>query len=484
MTDRDVTALLERAVADVVPIERRPTDAVMARAAARPSARLRKYLAGLVGVVVVGGGAVVVATGSDDDGRTVDAPKPLRLTVAPPEGWSAVDRPVAVDCTTELAPRTVYRDATIGDLSSCRDGGPVPAGPVLLVGRLDPAAAEEMRVVGSVTTAAGLPAYASAYDTAAAVVTWLPTGDHGDVAYTLIAPHGDDDVPGFTDLVGAGTWRAPREALAVAAQVTARGDVASEPVLPAEVSAVDLRPEPVNVDPEPGARVLDPAAVRAVVEALRSTGGGPGCGEPASARTLHVQDARTGRWSRVDVTDDGTGCRTVVSELGGSARITGDPVAVAGEAAEAPSAALATDAETVRAHGLAVAVPTGWAVERRAVLDPCTLRRPSVVVAHEFRPSCAVSTYMRPTHPYVWLTERALEEVRFTSDYGLEVRPRGRNLLDRSGLAVTWTVESLDLAGQLVDGLLGVPAEGTGRVLVVGLDEDQSAGIRESVGRG
>jgi hypothetical protein len=482
MTDRDITALLERAVADVVPTERRPTDAVLARAAARPWARLRKAVVGLVGVAVVGGGAVVVATGGEDDGRTVDAPKPLRLTVAPPEGWSVVDQPVRADCATELAPRTVYRDAAIADLGSCPEGGQVPDGPVLLVGRLDPALAESVRVYGSVTRAAGLPAYAVAYDAAAAVVTWLPVGGHGDVGYTLVAPRGEADVPAFTDLTGAGTWTAPREALAVADRVSARGDVARDLVLPREVSAVDLRPEPVNVAAHPGARVLAAGEVEAVVGALRGAAGQPACGEAATARTLYVQDAATGQWSRVDVTDDGTGCRTAVSELGGSARVTGDPVAVASASSTAPT--LTVSDRAVLAHGLSVRLPDGWDVVRGAGLDPCTLRRPSVVVADTFRPTCAASTYERPTHPYVWVTARPLEQDRFTSDYGFVSRPKKPEVVERGGLSVTWTGEELELSGQLVEGLLGTPADGSGRVLVVGLDRDQSRGIRESVGRG
>ena len=61
----DITELLERAVADVAPAERRPTDAVLRLAESRRlGSRLRKALAGLVGVVVIGGGVAVVATGA------------------------------------------------------------------------------------------------------------------------------------------------------------------------------------------------------------------------------------------------------------------------------------------------------------------------------------------------------------------------------------------------------------------------------------
>jgi hypothetical protein len=125
-------------------------------------------------------------------------------------------------------------------------------------------------------------------------------------------------------------------------------------------------------------------------------------------------------------------------------------------------------------------VPDGWDVVRGARLDPCTLRRPSVVVSGEFRPGCALGA--RPSHPYVWVTDRALEQDRFTGDYGFESRPR--KIDDVVGTTVTWTGEELDLAGHLVEGLLGTPAEGAGRVLVVGLDREQSRGIRESAGRG
>lgn len=480
--DRDITAMLERAVADVVPAERRPTDAVLTRAAARPTARLRKYLAGLAGVALIGGGAVVVATGSDDNGRVVDTPKPLRLTVEPPAGWSAVDRPVAVDCTTELAPRTIYRDATIGDLSQCGDTGPTVTGPVLLVGRLDPRVAELVRVLGTAVTAAdGLPAFATGFDTVASTIVWVPAGDHGDQAYVALAPRSPGDEDAFSDPYGVAFPSAAREVLGAAGRVTARGDVARRLVLPDRVSALDLRVENLNVDPGPGGRVVEPSAVADVLAALAPAADATACGPVESYRTFHLQDAASGRWSRVDVTDDGTGCRTAVSELGGSARITGDPVAVANEGATPPAAPVGADAQVVRAHGLAVSVPDGWDVVRTPSLDPCTLAGPSVVVADEFAPSCHLA---RPHHPYLWLTSRPLEDDRFVSDYGLESRPTSREVVDTSGLAVTWTGDSLELADQMVDGLLGVPAGGSGRLFVAGLDSEQSAGLRESVGRG
>jgi hypothetical protein len=480
MTDRDVTALLERAVADVVPRERRPTDAVLARAAARPGARVRKALAGLVGVALVGGGAVVVATGGEDDGRTVDAPKPLRLTVDPPAGWAVVDRPTAVDCTAELAPRTIYRDATIGDLSSCGASGPTVTGPVLAMGRLEQPAAETVRALGTATAAGGIPGFATGFDSAVATITWVAAGGSGDLGYVALAPRAGDEVDAFPDPYGFAFASMSPEALDAADRVTARGYLPRVPVLPEQVSAVDLRAELVNVDPAPGGRVLGPPAVADVLAELTPAPDAAECGPVQAYRTFHLQDARTGRWSRLDVTDDGAGCRTAVSELGGSARITGDPVSVAAANFAAPRAEIAAGAETVRAHGLAVSVPDGWDVVRGATLDPCTLRRPSVVVSGEFRPGCALDA--RPSHPYVWVTDRALEQDRFTGDYGFESRPR--KIDDVVGTTVTWTGEELDLAGHLVEGLLGTPAEGAGRVLVVGLDREQSRGIRESAGRG
>ncbi|MGH8891736.1 MAG: hypothetical protein ACRDWY_00265 [Actinomycetes bacterium] len=487
--DPHITAFLERAVSDVVPAERRPTDAVLARAAGRGTARLRRLLAGLLGAAVVGGGAVVVATGSDD-GTVVEPPRPLRLTVTPPQDWSAVDAPLEVTCDTQLAPRTVYRAATIGRLESCGEGGGLTvSGPALLVGRVERSTAEQIRAVGSPVSAAGLPGFAVAYDTAAAYVVWVPAGDNGDLGYAVVAPRGPDDVPVFRDLSGAGTWSVSPEALDAAARVTARGDVARRLVLPGEVAAVDLRQEPVNVDPEPGARVLDPEGARAVRAELAVSHAGR-CGEPLSSRTLHLQDGRTGRWSRVEVTEDAAGCRTAVSELGGSARITGDPVAVATSRGAQPRAEVTAEAQVVRAHGLTVAVPAGWEVVRAPLVDPCVLRHASIVVADALDPTCFLESRARPTWPYLWLTRRALEDDRFRTDSGMLLGPGSEQVIRGADLDVTWTGEYLvightsALGPATVEAILGRPSTGPGRLLVAGLDSTESEDLRRSVGAG
>jgi hypothetical protein len=194
----DITELLERAVEDVVPAERRPTDAVLRLADSRRlGSRIRKALAGLVGVAVIGGGAVVVATGNDDRDRETEPPRPLTLEVDLPTGWSEVSRPTVVDCTTRLNPRTIYRDATIGDLGSCGDRGPAVTGPTLLVGRLDPQVAEMVRTAGVAVPAAGTAGYVVGFDAASTFGVFLPVGSDRDVAYAVLAPHDPADEPAY-----------------------------------------------------------------------------------------------------------------------------------------------------------------------------------------------------------------------------------------------------------------------------------------------
>jgi hypothetical protein len=457
----DITELLERAVADVVPAERRPTDAVLRLAESRRlGSRLRKALAGLVGVAVVGGGALVVATGSDDGDRDTTPPRPLTLQVDVPTGWSEVTRPTTVDCTTQIRPRTVYRDVSLGDLGYCRPGQPISVtGPALLIGQLPADVAEMVRAVGTPVEAGGVPGYATSYDAEFSYVVWLPAGSEDDLGYAVVAPRTEDGAQAYEDRVGGGSPTLPQELVDLVGTVSARGDLPEDARLPAEVSAVDLRPGADNIAPAPGARVLDRSGIAAVVEALAGAGDGPGtepCGAVDEVRTMHLQDARSHRWVRVDVLDDGTGCRTIRSELGGSRRVAGDPVRVATALAEPQHVDVEPTGARVAAHGISVPVPDGWRVVRAASVDPCTLAGPSVVVADRLSPSCAAAQYARPTHPYIWVTGTRIEDSRMFD-------PRGPT----TGGQVRWREETLVVDDTTLTGQLGTPRAGDGRLLLV-----------------
>lgn len=475
----DITELLERAVADVTPAERRPTDAVLRLADSRRiSNRLRKALAGLVGLVVIGGGVAVVATGGPDDDRDrrTTPPRPVTLQVALPDGWSQVTGPSTIDCTTAITPRTIYRDATIGDLGYCRPKQPISVtGPSLLIGQLPAGVAETIRAVGTPIEAGGVPGYATSYDAEFTYVVWLPAGTDSDLAYAAVAPRTEDGVQAYEDRVGGGGPAMPQELVDLVGTVTADGDLPADAVLPTEVAAVDLRLSADNVDPAPGARILDPSSVQQVVDALApgsgAADGAADCGATATVRTLHLQDARTHRWVRVDVLDDGSGCRTVYSELGGRRQAAGDPVGLATALGEPQHVDVADSDPRQVAAGLDVPVPDGWRVVERASLDPCTLTGPTVIVADELAPSCAADLYLRPTHPYLWVTGTAIED-RQAFD------PIGRRST-RHGIA--WRETTIDTGGTTLTGQLGRPATGEGRLLLVTSGTGSADELRDAV---
>ena len=471
----DITELLERAVADVTPAERRPTDAVLRLAESRRlGSRLRKALAGLVGLVVIGGGVAVVATGGQDDDRDrqIRPPQPLTLQVDLPDGWTEVTAPTTVDCTTTIDPRTIYRDTTIGDLGYCKPKQPIAVtGPSLLVGKVPAGVAEMIRAVGTPIEAGGVPGYATSYDAAFTYVVWLPAGNDSNLAYAAVAPRTPDGVPAYEDRVGGGSPSMPQELVDLVGTVTAEGDLPTDAVLPKDVAAVDLRQSADNVRPAPGARILDPGSVRQVVDALAAPrAGATGCATATSVRTLHLQDARTHRWVRVDVLDDGAGCRTVWSELGGQRQIGGDPVKVATALGEPQHVDVASSDERLVAHGLSVPVPDGWQLVRGATVDPCTLAGPAVVVADELTPSCAAAQYVRPTHPYLWVTPDRIEELRMFEPMG-----------PVTGDQVRWREETLQLGTSTLTGQLGTPRTGDGRALLVVAEPGGADELRDAV---
>lgn len=469
----DITELLERAVDDVVPAERRPTDAVLRLAESRRlGSRIRRALAGLVGLAVIGGGAVVVATGSDDGDRETGPPRPLSLEVDLPSGWSEVTRPTVVDCTTRLQPRTVYRDVALGDLGYCRPQQPISVtGPSLLLGQLPADVAEAIRAVGTPIEAGGVPGWATSFDAEFSYVVWLPAGSPDDLAYAAVAPRTEDGVSAYEDKVGGGSPLLPAELVDLVGTVRTRGDLPVDAALPKDVSAVDLRQSADNIAPAPGARILDPRSIAAVRAELRAEPGRPACGPTESTRTMHVQDATSHRWVRVDVLEDAAGCRSIVSERGGQRRIGGDPVRVATALDEPQHVDVEPTDQRRTAHGLDVAVPAGWQVVAAATVDPCTLAGPSVVVADELVPSCAADPLMRPTHPYLWVTGTRIEDrARFD--------PLGPTAT-RNG--IDWRETTIDADGTDLTGQLGRPAQGDGRLLLVTSETGTADELRDDV---
>ncbi len=477
----DITELLERAVADVTPAERRPTDAVLRLAESRRlGSRLRKALAGLAGLVVIGGGVAVVATGGqDDDGdRQTVPPRPLTLQVELPDGWRADTSSVVLKCTSTLAARTVYRNALIRDIGRCGEPGPTVPGPAILIGRLDPQLAEKVRATGVVVAAAGTAGYVVGFDTVSSFGVFLPVGEHDDTAYAVLAPHSQDDEPAYGDPYNVVPVPSlPTELIDVMSTVRATGDIDSELVLPDDVSDVRLQNEFLNVGAAPGAEVGSAGAVADVLAELASgRAAGEVCGAPVSGRTFWLHGSRPVRWTRLDVLVDDEGCRTAASELGGTRVISGDPVAVATDRGEARVTTIGNAASTVQEHGLSVAVPEGWEVVRSVTVDPCTLAGPSVVVADVLAPSCYAAQYTRPTYPFVWVTSNRLEAIRLFTDDRTVVP------VDPSPAAsVRWTEVTLELPGSTMTGLLGVPETGTGRLFVSGLDQRASLGLRQTV---
>ena len=478
----DITELLERAVADVTPAERRPTDAVLRLADSRRLAsRVRKALAGLAGLVVIGGGVAVVATGGpDDDGdRQTVPPRPLTLQVELPDGWRTDTTGLALDCGSSLTARTVYRDALIGDVSRCGETGPTVPGPAMLIGRLDAELADVVRATGVVVPAAGTAGYVVGFDTASSFGVFLPVGSHDDTAYAVLAPHGQDDEPAYGDPYNVVPVPSlPTELVDLLSTVRATGDVDTELVLPEDVSDVRLQNEFLNVGAAPGAQVGSADAVSAVLAQLRPTPEGrEACGPPVSGRTFWLHGSRPAQWSRLDVLVDAAGCRTAASELGGTRVISGDPAGVATDRTELEVTTIGPAASTVQAHGLSVAVPEGWEVVRAGTVDPCTLTGPSVVVADELAPSCYAAQYTRPTYPFVWLTPAPLEARRLFTDDRTVVAVDGAS----PAASVRWTEVTLELTGTSMTGLLGRPATGEGRLFVVGLDQRASLGLRQTV---
>ena len=469
----DITELLERAVADVTPAERRPTDAVLRLAESRRlGSRLRRALAGLVGLAVIGGGAVVVATGSDDGDRDAGPPRPLRLLVDVPADWSEVTSPTTLDCASTIRPRTVYRDVALGDLGYCRPDQEISVtGPALLIGQLPADVAERIRAVGTPVEAGGVPGWATSYDAAFSYVVWLPAGSEDDLGYAVVSPLTQDGDKAYDDKVGGSSPTLPPDLVDLVGTVAVAGDLPDDVRLPSEVSAVDLRVSADNVDPQPGARILDPSSVALVLDELEA---GPQrdarCGPTERVRSLHLQDAGSHRWVRVDVLEDAEGCRTIWSELGGSRVVPGDPVRVATALAEPQHVDVAPGDERVEAHGLSVPVPDGWELVRRPSADPCTLAGPTVLVADQLRPSCAADQYARPSHPFLWVTGTRLEDLRMFDPLG-----------PATGDEVRWREETLQLEGATLTGQLGTPRTGDGRALLVLRDTGVADELRDAV---
>jgi hypothetical protein len=474
----DITELLERAVADVTPDERRPTDAVLRLAESRRlGSRLRKALAGLVGLVVIGGGVAVVATGGQDDDRDrqTTPPRPLTLQVDLPDGWRTDASGLALDCESTLSARTLYRDALIGDVGSCGETGPDVSGPTMLVGRLDPELAELVRATGVVVPAAGTAGYVVGFDAVSSFGVFLPVGRHDDLAYAVLAPHSPADEPAYGEPYNVVPVPSlPPELVDLMATARATGDLADDLVLPKTVSAVDLRTESLNVGAAPAARVSTAGGVADVLAELAAAPDGTGpCAAPVSARTFWVEDERTARWSRLDVLADDAGCRTAVSELGGSRIVDGDPAAAATMAESPVQVSLGPAPRTVTAYGLSIAVPEDWGIVRGTAVDPCALTGPTVVVADELTPSCYASFGGRPTAPYAWVTGTRIEKDGYVDD-----PLRGED----GRLPLDWSKRMVDVRpGLLLEGILGLPEEGNGRVLVVGLDQQESLSLRQSV---
>ena len=253
--------------------------------------------------------------------------------------------------------------------------------------------------------AAGTAGYVVGFDAVSSFGVFLPVGEHDDIAYAVLAPHSQDDEPAYGDpynVVPVPTL--PAELVDLVSTVRATGDVDAELVLPDEVSGVELQNEVLNVGAAPGARVSSADGGRRTSSPSWSRRRRPAsaAGTAGAGRTFWLQDARPPRWTRLDVLVDAAGCRTAVSELGGT-RVhlrrpggggRGTPARRARRRRRHP----ATHGR--QAHGLSVAVPEGWQVVRDSTVDPCTLAGPSVVVADELAPSCYAALAARPTQPF------------------------------------------------------------------------------------
>ncbi|NHC43765.1 hypothetical protein [Motilibacter aurantiacus] len=480
--DARMLELLERAVSDVRPRSQRPTDDVLARAARRPWARLSARVRGLLGALVtvgaIGGGAYAFGAASGPD---EPAPPPsVTLDAVLPAGWAYDDSGVVVGCGTALTPRTVYRDARIEDVTACEpDEQPQVTGPVLVVGTVAASAREKLAVSGTPTLVNGRAAWALTNgESPVGIAVATLSGDRA--AGYLVASPGDPAAPVGPPVDGVDVWPVAEEALALRGQVRASGAAEPALTLPAAVAEIRLTPGISGSGPDAPAYVRSPAGIARVLSALRQPPGTfrEGCPQAeAEARSLWLQDAATGRWSRVVVTTADGGCRTAWSELGGREPV-GDPVALVRQLDEGePTPAAPAGAEVAAAHGIEAAVPAGWSVARAPEFDPCTATAPTVVLADRVVPSCAAGHGLRPHQPYLWLSPTALEDGSVLAG---DPTPRP----GRDGSTVAWSDEDLLAVGSsTVSGRLGVPERGAARFLLVGVTGERAvAAVERLVG--
>jgi hypothetical protein len=476
MTDDERIEMLLTRAAHVTPTRSRPADDVLRRADQRPFGRLRRHLRELIGGLVacglVAGGAVAVSSG-DRPAPAPAPPPPVRLTIDLPPGWHYDDSGLALTCASNLTPRTVYRGATIGDLRCPGGEGPTMSGPVLVAGQLDGLLAERVRTSGSPTTVGDRAAWVEqGGDAPYGFATYLVAGTE-DVGFVVVAPHGTGpEEPVVPSLQGEDVWSVPVEALMAASRVGVRGgERVSQHKLPDDVRAVVLTIEPRNVDAAPGALVWTQENARQVLRELRPAKRSlPPCGEPSRARTLWLQRP-TGSWVRVDVTTDAAGCRSAVSELGGSARLAHDPVAAARRLDEGETRSeLSADAESFTVGDVTFTVPDGWQVVRDTDFDPCTATMPTVVLAESLAPTCLVDVGQRAYQPYLWMTKQPLEDRRFRTNGDVPLVGRSRPVRGLDGTTLNWSKEMLVIDGTMFQGWLGRPADGgSGRLLLMGV---------------
>ena len=475
MNDADRIELLLTRASLVSPASGRPVDDVLRRVDPSPLARLRRHLRGLtVGVVacaLLAGAAVALASG--DGGQTpAPAPRPIRLTVDLPPGWHYDDSGLALTCASNLTPRTVYRGATIADLR-CPDGqGPTMTGPVLVAGRLDRLLAERVRTSGSPTTVGSRAAWVETGDTPYGLATYLVAGTE-DVGFAVVAPRGTGpEEPVVPSLQGEDVWSVPVEALVAASNVGVRGgERPRRHQLPHDVLAGVLTTEPRNVGAAPGGLVWTQSKARQVLHDLRPAPRSlPPCGKPTRARTLWLQRPK-GSWVRVDVTADAAGCEAAVSELGGVGRVAGPAAATARLLDEGEPRHRVTDTSPRRTvGGVTFTVPDGWRVLEAPDFDPCTSTAPTVVVADSLAPSCLVDVGGRAYQPYLWMTTRPLEDLRFPSEGVAPLPGKVRPVHGRDGTTLGWSREVLQIDGTTFRGWLGIPpGRRPGRLLLMGV---------------
>lgn len=471
MNDEErITRLLQHATADVAPRSRRPTDDVLARAARTPwgragalGARMRQLLAGLLVVGAAGGGVYAVAANSGPD-EPAPAPRPLVLEVDLPAGWTAGPAGTVLQCGTALEPRMVYVRASIDAALGCPDE-PLTGGPAVVVGTLADDVREAVVAAGTATSIAGESAWGAGADTEVAVVAYALADSSAGVV--VVGPRGEDDVPLAEALQGEDVSELPAVTEAVKAALRKEGDGVTGLRLPDQVAAVRLQSVGNGEQEAPGAQLSGEQAVTAVRAAL-APAEGEACAAPVSARTLYAQDAASGRWVRVDVLEDATGCRSAVSELGGSVRIAGDPVAAALAAATGVSVPVPSEDEVAR-DGISVTVPAGWDAVRDGAFDPCTALRPAVV-AVEPVPSCSEP---RPRVGYAWLVP---------ADAEVDVFGAPAVVPGAAGTQGQWTEALVSVDGTTVTGLLGSVPGAAGRVLLVGVPESAVAVLQRGLG--